>query len=134
MLNARSKEGFETVGYSKTARVPATIADGKTTHKRIDMSRVYTTFIIRCEDGSNLQAGTMLSIDCALESNTPLIPIAEVNSPITVWSELLPMNTAFQFTLQHVGLGRFLRFHLSNAASGGDVRFDIYGIDPSVSV
>ncbi len=123
----------DTVGYGRSVEQTYTIANGDTEAKEIDFGRMYSFFLIRCEDASNIAASTALSANAAHGQDQVMQAVHERDLPATVWSEGDLVTTgAFIFILTHAWGARYLQLVLSNAASGGTVVFSIIGVDPIV--
>lgn len=95
----------------------------------------YKAVLITCTDCSNIAASTSLTALFDPTGNGTLVDLYEVNDPSTQWSKGdLPTSGTLGFVLTHAfGLWR-LRLVLSQNASGGNVVFNIYGIDGGANV
>lgn len=123
-------------GYGVSDEMTFTIPTGGTgsTIERIDFGRPYAFYVIRIEDCSRIAATTTMRAQGATNDypQQALCDLYELNSPATRWvSGNLPTSGTLMFALTHAFGCRYLKFILSNAASGGDVVLKIRGFDPS---
>ena len=124
-----SKDAFG-VGFHATDAMIETIVDGTdgTGNDVIDLGANFKVLGIVCENASGIPQSTNLEAEIAFDPNSPLSDLYEQDDPSTEWEAGdLPTSGHFAFILTHAFGARKIRLVLSNAASGANVVFKIYG-------
>jgi hypothetical protein len=115
-------------GFGVSVSKVATIADGQTTiSEPLDLGRIYAWIVVRCADVSNAAATTdTLSFQLGVTVDDTLAPL-RVDSA----SKTILLDAVFHEVL-FVGAARRVKPILSDAADGGTVIIEVYGIDAAV--
>lgn len=130
------REVNNNAGYGRSDAATFTIPSGATGSAvaAVDLERNYMYLMVKCEDASNIAAATNLTAQVGYDDADALVDLYERDDPSTAWSKgSLPTSGSFGFALVHAVGAQRLRLVLSNAASGGDVVFTVYGIGASVA-
>lgn len=132
---AKDRVTANDVGYGRSAKQTITIPNGATgSGLYANLGRNYAYIVVRCTDCSNIAASTNLSALVAYDENETMCTLYERDDPSTAWSKgSLPTSGTLSFVLVHALGAQFISLVLSNAASGGSVVFEVYGIAESIA-
>lgn len=122
----------KSIGFGSSNKMEATIASGQTTATTIDLGRPYATITIRCADCSHIPASTTLSVKVADDKDDVACAVYDAITGVTLPVGNLPTTGTYRVVIP--AYCRSIILALSQAASGGNVVFEVYGYDPVISV
>lgn len=96
----------------------------------VDLAGNYKVIVVKCADCQYIAATTGLTAKIGYTGADTVCDLYEQNDPSTKWSKAnLPTSGTLAFHLAHATGARRVQLILSNSASGGDVVFEIQGLD-----
>ena len=117
-------------GYARSDEKTVTIASGDTYGAPIDLGRNYSFIVLKCDDASNIQASTTLTLHVAYGDSDTLAPL--YGDTAVYASATLPTSGGFAFWVKEAAFAQRLLIVLSKATSGGTAAFSVYGVDSGV--
>jgi len=132
---SKDRETDRNVGWGRSDKQAFSIPDGETGANvaAVDLGRNYAYVVVKCTDAQYIQAATTLGAQIGYDADDTLVDLYEQNDPGTKWAGgNLPTSGTFGFLLVHAFGAQRVRLVLSQAASGGAVPFEVYGIAESV--
>lgn len=125
----------ENVGWGRSDKQTFTIPDGNAGGNigNVNLGRNYAYIILRIDDCQYIQAATTLGIKAAMDEAEQMNSLYEfASSNFAILAPTLPTSGSFQVLLVPGFASQYLHFTLSQAASGGAVVIDVYGVAESV--
>lgn len=122
------------VGFGRSDLQTFTIANGAngSAVTPLNFLRGHAYYVVICEDASFIPATTTLRAQVGYDTGATMLDLYEQNDPATRWTKgSLPVTGTLSFILSHAFGAQYLRFILSNNATGGSVVFKVYGFDPT---
>lgn len=132
---SKDRETDRNVGWGRSDKQAFSIPDGETGANvaAVDLGRNYAYVVVKCTDAQYIQAVTTLGAQIGYDADDTLVDLYEQNDPGTKWAGgNLPTSGTFGFLLVHAFGAQRVRLVLSQAASGGAVPFEVYGIAESM--
>lgn len=115
------------------AAAAITVASTATASAVVDLGRNYALIWVTCDDCQFIPAATTMTAEIGLTAADTVKRVFFPDAPATRWvTGVLPTTAVtWGFLFTEASGARRIKLTLSNAATGGDVDFEVMGLDPA---